>query len=132
MKKSGSLAAIASAVAIFNAVAFAQEAPHEKAGGMMMEDHGKMMQMHQKMESAWQKQDAELDKLIEQMKSATGDQKLPAIEAVVSKLVDLRKEEHEHMAAMHKKMESEMKGKMKGETENKPSPDEHSAHHPEE
>ena len=94
--------------------AFAQDTQHEPMGGMMKEHHDMMMQMHQKMETAWKAQDAELDALIAQMKSASGDQKMTAMEAVISRLVELRKKEHEDMLAMHKKMESKMQEKMKG------------------
>jgi len=45
-------------------------------------------------------QDAELDKLIEQMNSAAPDKKLDAIAAVVTKLVEQRKAMHEQMQKM--------------------------------
>jgi hypothetical protein len=45
-------------------------------------------------------QDAELDKLIEQMNSAAPDKKLDAMAAVVTKLVEQRKVMHEQMQKM--------------------------------
>lgn len=105
---------VIAATAFWGFPAFAQETQHTPMGGMMGEHHDMMMQMHQKMETAWKAQDAELDALIAQMKSASGDQKMTAIEAVVSKLVELRKEEHKGMLAMHEKMQSKMQEKMKG------------------
>ena len=109
---------------------FAQEKESEKMPGMMKEHHGMMAEMHQKIEAAWKEQDAELDKLVAQMNTAHGDQKVNAMAAVVSKLVELRKKRHEDMAAMHKKMESEMESRTKGKAEASPSPDEHAKHHP--
>ena len=45
-------------------------------------------------------QDAELDKLIEQMNSAAPEKKLEAMAAVVTKLVEQRKAMHEQMQKM--------------------------------
>jgi cytochrome c556 len=97
--------AMAVAAAFMGSSVFAQDKEPEKMGGMMKEHHAKMAEMHQKMEAAWKEQDAELDKLVSQMNSAQGDQKISAMAAVVSKLVELRRKEHEDMAAMHKKMQ---------------------------
>jgi hypothetical protein len=131
MKRLDSLAVVTISLALSSTVAFAQQTPHERMGGMMMgEHHDMMMQMHQKMETAWKEQDAELDKLVAQMKSASGDQKVSAIEAVVSKLVELHKQEHENMIAMHEKWKGMMQRKMKGKTGASPSPNEHSEQHP--
>jgi hypothetical protein len=49
------------------------------------------------MENAWKSEDAELDKLLAQMKSATGDEKITAMAALVTKLVELHKKHHEDM-----------------------------------
>ena len=45
-------------------------------------------------------QDAELDKLVAEMNSASADKKLDAVAAVVSKLVEQRKAMHEQMQKM--------------------------------
>jgi cytochrome c556 len=123
-----STVAIGIVIALCSSGVFAQEKEPEKMGGMMKEHHPKMEEMHQKMEAAWKEQDAELDKLVTQMNSAQGDQKISATAAVVNKLVELRKKEHEDMAAMHKKMEAEHH-LMKEKGEASASPDEHSKHH---
>jgi len=122
-----STVAIGIVIALCSSGVFAQEKEPEKMGGMMKEHHAKMSEMHQKMGAAWKEQDAELDKLVTLMNSAQGEQKVSAMAAVVSKLVEIRKKEHEDMAAMHKKMEAEHQ-KEKGETG--ASPNEHSKHHP--
>ena len=45
-------------------------------------------------------QDAELDKLVAEMNSASADKKLDAVAAVVAKLVEQRKAMHEQMQKM--------------------------------
>jgi uncharacterized membrane protein len=45
-------------------------------------------------------QDAELDKLVAEMNSASADKKLDAVAAVVAKLVEQRKALHEQMQKM--------------------------------
>ena len=62
-----------------------------KMGGMMKGDPAKMAEMHQKMEAEMNAQNAELDKLVAAMNSATGEKKVDAIAAVVAKLVEQRK-----------------------------------------
>ena len=124
------LVALITGTALLGAPAFAQDTQQKPKSGMMGEHHDMMMQMHQEMETAWKAQDAELDALIAQMKSASGDQRMTAVEAVVSKLVELRKDEHKNMLAIHQKMQSKMQEKMKGMAEPSPSPDAHSEHHP--
>src|SRR5450759_512215 len=106
-----STVAIGIVIALCSFGVFAQDKEPEKMGGMMKE------------------QDAELDKLVSQMNSAQGEQKMSAMAAVVSKLVELRKKDHEDMAAMHKKTQSEMESRKKEKAETGPS-DEHSKHHP--
>jgi hypothetical protein len=97
-----------------------------KMGGMMKGDPAKMAEMHQKMEAEMNAQNAELDKLVAAMNSATGEKKVDAIAAVVAKLVEQRKMRNEKMAAMHEKMQGgRMKHDMKGETESSPSPTAH-------
>ena len=52
------------------------------------------------MMSNWKDQDAELDKLVAEMNSASADKKLDAVAAVVAKLVEQRKAMHEQMQKM--------------------------------
>ncbi len=91
-------------------------------GGMMKGDPAKMAEMHQKMEAEMNAQNAELDKLVAAMNSATAEKKVEAVAAVVSKLVEQRKMRDEKMAEMHKNMQGGMGGMMKGKGESAPSP----------
>ena len=97
---------------------------HGKMGDMMKGDHTQMAEMHQKMDAEMKAQDAELDKLVAAMNSATGEKKVDAIAAVVSKLVEQRKAMHEKMGAMHEKMQGGMMkhDMMKGKPESSPGP----------
>jgi hypothetical protein len=54
----------------------------------------------EQMAEAWKDQDAELDKLIAEMNSASGDNKLEAIAALLTKLVEQRKAMHEQIEKM--------------------------------
>ena len=69
----------------------------EQTSGMMgmkgMMGKGQMM-------SAWREQDAELDKLVTEMNSATPEKKLDAVAAVVTKLVEQRKAMRDQMQSM--------------------------------
>lgn len=102
---------------------FAQE-EQGKMGDMMKGDHAQMAEMHEKMDAEMKAQNAELDKLVAAMNSATGEKKVDAIAAVVSKLVEQRKAMHEKMGAMHKKMQGGMMkhDMMKGKPESSPAP----------
>jgi hypothetical protein len=52
------------------------------------------------MMSNWKDQDAELDKLVAEMNSASADKKLEAVVTVLNKLVQQRKAMHEQMQEM--------------------------------
>jgi hypothetical protein len=88
---------------------------------MMGMNEGTMMAMGNMM-SNWKEQDAELDKLVASMNSASSDKKLDAIAAVVAKLVEQRKAMHEGMQKMMATEGSEMmkmgRMMMQGEQEN--------------
>ena len=102
--KSTHILAIIVAAALPGAVLLAQGEP------------GKMSEMHQKMEGEMKAQDAELDKLVSEMKTATGEKKADAMAAVLSKIVEQRKTTHGKMAGMHMDMKGAMeccKGGMK-------------------
>src|SRR5262245_36461828 len=55
-------------------------------------------------------QDAEVDKLVAEMNSASADKKLDAVAAVLTKLVEQRKKMHEHMQKMMSSNEKEAMG----------------------
>jgi predicted XRE-type DNA-binding protein len=57
------------------------------------------MPIHAKMMEKQKAQDAEIDKLLAMMNSATGEQRIDAIVAVINKLVEQRKTMHAEMAA---------------------------------
>lgn len=96
---------------------------HGKMGGIMKGDDAKMAEMYQKMEAEMKAQNAEVDSLVAAMNSATGEKKVDAIAALVSKFVEQRKAIQERMAEMHKNMQGGMT--MKGKTESSPSPSGH-------
>ena len=141
MKKPLLLVAMAAA-ALPLAVVFAEDTVTPKATAetkdpnsscivMMGMNNGKMMGMSDMM-SNWKEQDSELDKLVSAMNSASPDKKLDTIAAVVSKLVDQRKSEHEAMQKMMETTGKEMMSMcrmmmMQNNQENKE--DDHSQHH---
>lgn len=70
-------------------------------GGPMMERGMKMMEMHQKMQADMQAMEAETDKLVAEMNQATGQKKIDAMAALLTKLVEQRKTMMGKMDAMH-------------------------------
>ena len=102
------IAAVAIAAGLFLAPVRAQQAPPKapehsmptpQAGGMM--DHDKMMA---DMKTA----DARLQALAQTMASARGDDKVAAMQALLTELVENQVEMHRHMAMMHDHMMSQM------------------------
>ena len=81
-----------------------QEQSSETTGMKGMMGKGQMM-------SNLKDQDAELDKLVAEMNSASADKKLDAIAAVVTKLVEQRKAMHEQMQKMMSDMGGDHGGK---------------------
>ena len=74
------------------------------------------MEMNQKMEAEMKAQDAEIDKLVTEMNGTTGDKKMDAMAALLSKIVEQRKAMHEEMGGMPMDMKRAMdccKGGMK-------------------
>ncbi|MEI6562378.1 MAG: hypothetical protein WCO68_09905 [Verrucomicrobiota bacterium] len=103
---------IAGALATAGAV-FAQEPDPAAAccammpgmmGGMRGAHKAEMMQWHQKMMEKIKAQDAEMDKLVQEMNAASGDKKVDAIAAIVNKVMEERKAWHSEMEMRHKKM----------------------------
>ena len=70
---------------------------HGRWGGMQQ-------QWHQEMVQNWKDQDAKLDQLLNQAKSAKGEQKVAALEALVTEMVAQRKAMHDRMTKMHERM----------------------------
>lgn len=91
--------AVAAALAVLATPLLAEDHKH----GRMEGHHGQMSKMHSMM-ADWKTQDAELEKLATEMKTAEGDTKIAAIAAVASKLVELRLADHEKMASMPRMM----------------------------
>ncbi|HEY5753604.1 MAG TPA: hypothetical protein VIT21_10670 [Chthoniobacterales bacterium] len=87
--------AVTAALAVLATPLLAEDHKH----GMMEGRHGQMSKMHSMMDD-WKTQDAELEKLATEMKTAEGDKKIAAIAAVASKLVELRLADHAKMASM--------------------------------
>jgi uncharacterized coiled-coil protein SlyX len=111
------------AVGLFSLPAFAQGQENEKMGGMMKGHHHAWMQeMHQKMEAEMKAEDAELDKLVSEMNTATGEKKVDAIAAVVNKLVEQRKAMHQKMETMTEKMGAKRRKWMEEKGTTSPSP----------
>jgi hypothetical protein len=88
MKISSALA-IAIAAALQGAVLLAQEPGGMQ--GMNQQKHHELMPIHAKIMEKQKAQDAEIDKLLAEMNSATGEKRVDAIVAVVNKLVEQRK-----------------------------------------
>lgn len=86
-----------------------QTAP--QTGGAMQHgqmDHGKMMA---DMKATMKANDARLQSLVETMKSSKGDEKVRAIEEVVTQLVNDQLAMHRHMEMMHEHMMGQMSHK---------------------
>ena len=100
--KSTHILAIIVTAALPGAVLLAQPGPP------WMQKNAPKMEMNQKMEGEMNAQDAEIDKLVTEMNSATADKKMDAMAALLTKIVDQRKAMHEKMASMHMDMNDAM------------------------
>ena len=107
MMKLFPIAAFAIAVGVFLAPVGAQQATPEahehnvaapQAGGMT--DHDKMM-------AAMKVTDARLEELTRTMKSASGDDKIPAMQELLTALVQNHVDMHRQMSMMHDHMMSQ-------------------------
>ena len=110
--------------------------------GMMGKEKGNMMGMDMgNMMSKWKDQEAELDKLVAEMNSASADKKSDAVAAVVNKLVEQHKAMHEGMQRMMTEGRNEMMkmgrmmmmmhmmDRMMGSDQESQGESEHSQHH---
>ena len=105
------IAAFTIAAGLFLAPVRAQQAPPKapehsmptpQAGGMM--DHDKMM-------AGMKAGDARLEALAQTMTSARGDDKVAAMQALLTELVTNQVDMHRHMGMMHDHMMSQMQHK---------------------
>ncbi|MEO6787570.1 MAG: hypothetical protein ABI318_15695 [Chthoniobacteraceae bacterium] len=62
-----------------------------------------------KMKAKIKAEAVELSKLVDEMNSSTGDKKVEAMAAIINKFAQEKKAMQEKMAAMHAKMDGEMK-----------------------
>lgn len=90
------IATTGSALALFATALLAQD-PGTTPDAVQR--HREMMPLHAKMMEEQKAQDAEIDRLVAEMKSASGEKRVDAIVAVVVKLVEQRKAMHAEMAA---------------------------------
>jgi hypothetical protein len=88
----------------------AEETSQTETSDQKQEQSSDTMGMKGKMMSNWKEQDAELDKLVAEMNSAPADNKLDAVAAVLTKLVEQRKAMHEQMRKMMAANEKEGMG----------------------
>jgi len=142
MKTTHLLAAIV-AVALPFAIVSAEDTAKPEAADQKNDQNSNQMGMMDmgkgQMMSSCKDQDAELDKLVAEMNSASADKKVDAIAAVLTKLVEQRKAMHEQMQTMMaenmkaqmnmcRMMMGMMGMKMGGDQENKEDTD-HTKHH---
>ena len=92
------IVAVGIAVAIQSATTLLAQEPSGMQG-MDQQKHREIMPMHAKMTEMQKAQDAEIDKVLATMNSATGEQRIDAIVAVINKLVEQRKAMQAEMAA---------------------------------
>jgi len=78
-------------------------------------EHGEMLKWHQKSMEKFKEQNAELDKLVQEMDNAPADKKVDAIVAVINKAMEQRKMWQEDMEARHEKIQEWMKEKKEKE-----------------
>ena len=78
-------------------------------------EKGEMLQWHQKAMEKFKEQNAELDKLVQEMDSAPADKKVDAIIAVINKAMEQRKSWQADMEARHEKIQEWMKEKQERE-----------------
>jgi len=95
----------------------------ETERGPRQERREELRQWHQQMQEQFRAQEAELDKLQQQINSSTGQQKVDALAAAVSALIQQRKALHSQMENFREKMQRERGGETgtAPETESSPS-----------
>ena len=102
------MATLAITAGLFLAPAVAQQVtPKAPEHSMPMPPSGGMMN-HAKMMSDMKAADARLEALVQTMKSASGNDKVRAMQALVTELVQNQVDMHRHMSMMHDHMMSQM------------------------
>ena len=102
------MATLALTAGLFLAPAGAQQAtPKAPEHSMPMPQTGGMMN-HDKMMADMKAADARLEALAQTMKSASGNDKVRAMQELVTELVQNQVDMHRHMAMMHEHMMSQM------------------------
>ena len=112
--------------------AFAQQTESASGGcpmmcgvmcGKMGAHKGQMADWHQKMMEKIKAQDAEMDKLIQEMNAASGEKKVEALAAIANKAMEERKAWHAEMEMRHKTMMEWMKAGEKASPNPEPKKD---------
>ena len=102
------MATFAVVAGLFLAPVRAQQAPPKAPEhSMPMPQAGAMMD-HDKMMADMKAADARLEALAQTMTSARGDDKVAAMQALLTELVENQVDMHRHMAMMHDHMMSQM------------------------
>jgi hypothetical protein len=102
------IAALAITAGLFLAPAGAQQVTSKAPEhSMPMPEHGGMMD-HDKMMADMKAADARLEALAQTMTSARGNDKVRAMQAVLTELVQNQVDMHRHMSMMHDLMMSQM------------------------
>jgi hypothetical protein len=107
MMKMIPVATLAITAGLFLAPASAQQATPKAPEHNMPMPSGGMMD-HDKMMSDMKAADARLEALVQTMKSASGNDKVRAIQQLVTELVQNQVDMHHQMAMMHEHMMSQM------------------------
>jgi hypothetical protein len=108
MMKMIPMAALAITAGLFLAPVSAQQAtPKAPEHSMPMPPSGGMMN-HAKMMADMKAADARLEALVQTMKSASGDDKVRAIQELLTELVQNQVDMHRQMSMMHDHMMSQM------------------------
>lgn len=103
--------------------AFAQDTDQGMSSCPMWGARGNMMEWHQKALEKFKAQNAELDKLVQNMNAAPADRKMDAMAAVINKAMEQRKTWQADMEARQQKMMEWMKNRpMRSGTMATPTP----------
>ena len=103
--------------ALSSGAVLAKEPEH----GSRFERRAELKQWRQQMEEQVKAQDAELDKLLQQIDSASGQQKIDAVASAVKTLIQQRKTMHSQMESFRERMQKE-RGGAQPESGTQPSP----------
>jgi len=105
------IAAFAIVAGLFLAPVRAQQAPPKAPEHSMPTPQAGAMMDHDKMMADMKAADARLEALAQTMTSARGDEKVAAMQALLTELVKNQVDMHHHMGMMHDHMMSQMQHK---------------------